>query len=146
MSTEERELGWDDSITQENSFIELPEGDYDFTINHYERGRFAGSAKIPPCNKATVFFDVKDADANEVSIRQDFLLHTKMEWKLSELFRSVGLKKEGEEVRMNWNALPGLSGRCHVTLDPDKNDPSKKYNHIQKLYPKEPKKFEAGKF
>ena len=45
MSTEGRELGWDDSITQENSFIELPEGDYDFTINHYERGRFAGSAK-----------------------------------------------------------------------------------------------------
>lgn len=146
MSTEGRELGWDDNITQESSFIELPEGDYDFTINHYERGRFSGSAKIPPCNKATVFFDVKDADANEVSIRQDFLLHTKMEWKLSELFRSVGLKKEGEEVRMNWNALPGLSGRRHVTLDPDKNDPSKKYNHIQKLYPKEPKKFEAGKF
>lgn len=98
MSTEGRELGWDDSITQENSFIELPEGDYDFTINHYERGRFAGSAKIPPCNKATVFFDVKDADANEVSIRQDFLLHTKMEWKLSELFRSVGLKGRGRST------------------------------------------------
>ena len=27
-----------------------------------------------------------------------------------------------------------------------KNDPSKKYNHIKKIYPKEIKKFEAGKF
>jgi hypothetical protein len=47
---------------------------------------------------------------------------------------------------MNWNALPGATGRAHVILTPDRNDPSKKFNHIDKLYPKEAKKFEAGKF
>ena len=146
MGAEGRELGWDDSISQESSFIELPEGDYDFTIDHYDRARFPGSEKIPACNMATVYFNVRGADGAEASVRENFILHTRMEWKLSELFRSVGLKKEGEEVRMNWNALPGLTGRCHITLDPDGKDPSKKYNHIKKLYPKEPKKFEAGKF
>ena len=80
------------------------------------------------------------------TIRENFILHSKMEWKLSELFCSVGLKKKGEELRMNWNALSGLTGRAHVILSPDRNDPSKKYNHIDKLYPKEPKRFEAGKF
>ena len=34
MSTEGRELGWDDSITQEDSFIELPEGDYHVSYTH----------------------------------------------------------------------------------------------------------------
>ena len=47
---------------------------------------------------------------------------------------------------MNWNLLPGATGRAQVSLDPDRNDPSKKYNHIKKIYPKEIKKFEAGKF
>lgn len=146
MGAEGRELGWDDNISQENSYIEIPEGDYDFTIDHYDRARFPGSEKIPACNMAIVYFYIKLEDGKEVSIRENFILHTKMEWKLSELFRSVGLKKEGEEFRMDWNALPGLAGRAHITLDADKNDPSKKYNHIKKLYPKEPKKFEAGKF
>ena len=146
MNAEERELGWDDTISRESSFVELPEGDYDFVVDHYDRARVPGSEKIPACNMATVYFNVTGADGAEASVRENFILHKKMEWKLSELFRSVGLKKEGEEYRMNWNDLPGLSGRCHITLDPDAKDPSKKYNHIKKLYPKEPKKFQAGKF
>lgn len=146
MGMEGRELGWDDAISKESSFVELPEGDYDFVIDHYERGRFPGSEKIPPCNMATVFFVFYGPDGEGVPIRENYILHTKLEWKLSELFRSVGLKKEGEEVRMDWNALSGLSGRGHVTLDADRNNPDRKYNHIKKLYPKELKKFEAGKF
>lgn len=143
---EERELQWDDTIQNDSSFVELPEGDYDFTIESYERGRFNGSAKIPACNMATVYFSVKAPDGRDATVRENFILHTKMEWKLSELFCSVGLKKKGEELRMNWNALPGLTGRAHVTLDPDKNDPLKKYNHMGKLYPKEVKPFTKGQF
>jgi hypothetical protein len=146
MGNEERELGWEDTIQKDSSFVELPEGDYDFTIDHYERSRFNGSDKIPPCNMAVVYFNIQAPNGDTATVREQFILHTRLEWKLSELFCSVGLKKKGEELRMNWNALPGASGRAHVTLDPDRNDPSKKFNHIDKLYPKEPKKFEAGKF
>ena len=32
-----RELNWDDEITKDSSFVELPPGDYDFTVDHYER-------------------------------------------------------------------------------------------------------------
>ena len=94
---------------------------------------------------AVVYFRIADRD-REVVIRENFILHSSLEWKLSELFRGIGAKKEGEEVRMNWNLLPGATGRAQVSLDPDRNDPSKKYNHIKKIYPKEIKKFEAGKF
>lgn len=146
MSEMERELNWDDEIEKESNFVELPEGDYDFTIDHYERGRSQGTDNIPASNMAIVFFNVKAPDGRETTIRENFILHTKLEWKLSELFRSVGLKKEGEKLRMNWNALPGLKGRARISLDPDKKDPSKKYNHIKKMYPFEEKKFKAGEF
>ena len=146
MAEEGRELGWDDTITKDSSeFDPIPEGDYDFTIEKYDRARSQGKGKLPPCNMAIVYFRIMDRD-REVVIRENFILHTSLEWKLSELFRGIGAKKEGEEVRMNWNLLPGATGRAQVSLDPDRNDPSKKYNHIKKIYPKEIKKFEAGKF
>lgn len=143
-----REFNWDDEISKDNSFVELPAGDYDFTIDHYERGRSKGSDKIPPSNMAIVYFNIRTQDGQEVQIRENYILHSKLEWKLSELFMGVGLKKKGETLRMNWNAIVGLTGRAKVSLDEDKNDPTKKYNHIEKLYPKEDtnKKFQAGDF
>ena len=146
MNEMDRELGWDDEIQNDSNFIELPEGDYDFIIDHYERARHAGSDKIPPCNKAIVFFRVTGPNGQEITIQSSYILHTRMEWKLSELFCGVGLKKKGEKLNMNWAALPGLKGRAQISLDADPKDPSKKYNHIKKIYPFEEKKFEAGKF
>ena len=58
MGAEDRELGWEDEIVKDSSFVELPEGDYDFTIENYERSRFDGSEKIPPCNMAIVYFNI----------------------------------------------------------------------------------------
>lgn len=148
MADMEREFNWDDEISKDTSFIELPAGDYDFVIDHYERGRSRGSEKIPPSNMAIVYFNIKGPDGQEVQLRENYILHSKLEWKLSELFCGVGLKKKGETLRMNWNALPGLTGRARITLDPDQNDPSKKYNHVSKLYPKEDTNpgYKAGDF
>ena len=141
-----REFGWDDVIQNDGQEFEpIPEGDYDFVIDKFERSRSSGSAKLPPCNMAVVYFRINHK-GREVTIRENYILHSKLEWKLSELFCGVGLKKKGEEVRMNWNALPGLTGRAQISLDADKNDPSKKYNHIKKIYPKEQGKYTAGSF
>lgn len=146
MADFEREFDWNDTIKNDNNFVKLEPGDYDFVIDHYDRARSQGSDKLPPCNMAIVYFNVKAPDGTSVSIRENFILHSKLEWKLSELFCSVGLKQKGEELKMKWDALPGMTGRCQVSLDPDTNDPSKKYNHIKKLYPKEGKKYQTGTF
>ena len=37
-----RELGWDDEIEKGADYVLLPEGEYDFTIESFERGRFEG--------------------------------------------------------------------------------------------------------
>jgi len=141
-----KELGWEDTIKQDpGSFEPLLEGDYEFTIDRYERGRSKGEGKLPPCNMAIVHFTIQDRD-RVVTIKENYLLHSSLEWKLSELFRGVGLKKEGESLKMNWSMITGKKGRCKVTLVPGVKDPSKKFNRIDKLYPYEPPKYQAGSF
>lgn len=129
-------FGWDDEINAESSdFVLLPEGDYDFTVEKFERGRYDGSDKLPACNKAIVTFTIWGAE-DSISITENFLLCSKLEWKLSSLFLSVGMKKHGEPLRMNWSAIPGAKGRCHVYIDPfTKKDGSEgKANKIKKFY------------
>ena len=62
MSVEGRELGWDDSIKQDSqNFDPIPEGDYNVTIEKYDRSRSKGEGKLPPCNMAVVYFIVHAA-------------------------------------------------------------------------------------
>jgi hypothetical protein len=127
---------WDDEIEKESDFILLDEGDYDFEIETFERGQFDGSEKTPPCKKAIVHFKVKDSiEGNEVTLKKDYCLAKNWEGLISQLFKSVGLKKTGERIKMNWNALPGKKGRCHIIKTKGKN--GNEYNNIGKLYAKE---------
>lgn len=132
---------WDDEIEKENEFTLLEPGDYDFTITGFERGHFDGSEKIPSCNMATVSFKVEDPKGNSSVITDRFYLCEVTEWKLSQLFKSVGLKKTGEKAKMDWNALPGKTGRCKVVRKKNYNNDNE-HNEISRLYAKEEKKDE----
>lgn len=124
---------WDSEINNESSeFVLLPEGDYDFTVEKFERGTFDGSDKLPACKKAIVTFTIWGAE-DKISITENFLLCSKLEWKLSSLFLSVGMKKHGEPLRMNWTGLVGQKGRCHIFAEPGKNS-DKLFNKIKKFY------------
>lgn len=130
-------LGWDDEIIEESSFIILPAGDYSFTVKKFEKGRHSGSEKIPPCNKAIVTFTVKSPDGRSVDIQENYLLHRKMEWKLSEFFAAVGMKSENERIRMQWSPeLIGKQGMCKIIVhEYVKNGESRQINRIESLYP-----------
>lgn len=130
-------FGWDDEIKEESSFVLLPEGDYRFTIKKFEKGRYSGGEKIPACPKAIVTFTVHSPDGSTSELTENYLLHKKMEWKLSEFFASIGLKKKGEPVRMIWTPeLIGKQGVCKVIVHNYKKDgEDKQTNRIDKLYP-----------
>lgn len=130
-------LGWDDEIKEESSFVLLPEGDYIFVIKKFDKARFNGSDKIPACPKAVVTFTVYTNDGRCADIQENFLLHKKMEWKLSEFFASIGMKKKDEPVRMLWTPeLIGKQGICKVIVhNYTKDGENRQINRIDKLYP-----------
>lgn len=57
-----RELGWDDEIEKGADYVLLPEGEYDFTIESFERGRFEGSDKAPACPRAELKVKVETSE------------------------------------------------------------------------------------
>ncbi len=145
----DRELQWDDTIEKESSdFILLPEGDYNFVVDSFERGRHGGSEKLPPCNKAILKLRV-ESDKGTALITHNLFLHTKTEGLLSAFFESIGQKKKGEKMAMNWSHVPGATGRAKVGIHTyvNKDGEERQSNDIKKFYPKENKPaFTAGTF
>ncbi|MDE6261584.1 MAG: hypothetical protein K2M42_12165 [Oscillospiraceae bacterium] len=140
------ELGWDDEIVNDSgSYLLLEEGDYSFTVTGFERARFPGSAKIPPCNKAVLTLTV-EADGGTTSVKYDLILYSTMEWKLSEFFRAIGQKKHGEPLRPRWNELVGSRGRAHFKPRAyTKKDGSEgKANDVEKFYDYDPAAMGGG--
>lgn len=132
----ERELGWDDEIEKDGSdFILLPDGDYDFTVAKFERGRFQGSAKMPACNQAKLELTVHSPQG-DVVIFHNLFLHTKTEGLLSNFFAGIGQKRKGEKLRMNWNAVIGARGRLMLEINKfTKKDGSEGTNNqVKKFY------------
>lgn len=106
-------MDWDDSIENDGQeFITLDEGDYNFIVTDFERGRFPGSAKIPACNKATITLEVATENGTAY-VKTDLILYRSLEWRISSFFRSIGQKKHGERLVMNWNQVVGSHGRAH---------------------------------
>ena len=107
-------MEWDDAIESDGQeFVILEEGDYNFRVVEFERGRFPGSAKIPPCNKAALTLQVKTADGKIATVKTDLILHRNLEWRLSAFFRCIGQKKHGERLVMDWNKVLYAQGRAH---------------------------------
>ncbi len=144
MSDMNRELDWNDEIKEESSFVLLPEGDYLFEVESFERGRSKGTANVPASKMAILKIKIL-SDLGQCQITYNLILHSKLEWKLSEFFMSIGQKKKGEPLKMNWQFVTGARGKCHVCQEPYNGNV---YNKISKfLVPGEEKpSFTSGKF
>lgn len=133
------ELAWDAEIENEGSdFVVVEPGDYSFTVTGFERARFQGSAKMPPCNQAKLTIRL-DIPQGSCEVKHNLFLHSKTEWKLCEFFTAIGQRQSGQRVAMNWNAVTGAKGRCHVTKRSyeSSKEPGKTLwtNDIDKFYP-----------
>lgn len=106
------ELEWDEKISGEERFITLEEGDYDFTVTGFERGRFPGSAKIPACKKVVLTLTVNTPEG-AANVKYDLIMWSKLDFRIKDLFVSVGLAKRGEDFIPPWNQVIGATGRAH---------------------------------
>lgn len=126
----DRELGWDDEIKEEGpQFTLLPVGEYNFTVEKFERGRHNGSDNLPPCNMALLTLKVDGGEHGMTTITHRLFLHSKTEGFLSNFFTAIGQKKEGEAVRMNWNAVFGAKGRCKLVHNKYKSKGEERVNN-----------------
>lgn len=128
-------MDWDDEISQDSNFILLPEGDYDFTVDSFERGWYDGGKKIGPCKKAVVVLRIKGRDRDtgregEAFVRHQLLLNKKLENFLCEFFIAIGQRKKGEAMKMNWNMVPGSAGRAKIGI---RTYNGKDYNEVKKF-------------
>lgn len=137
MENMEREFDWNDSIENDGQeFILLPEGDYNFEVTEFERARHGGSEKLPPCNKAVLTIKLIAGDGQSASVKHNLFLHSKTEGMLCAFFTSIGQRKKGEKISMNWNAVVGSCGRCKVKIRnwTGKDGEQKQSNEISRFY------------
>lgn len=140
--TTEREYQWDDTIQKDGPVFKLlPAGDYNFTVEKFERRRFAGSAKLPACNEAFLTLKIDGGEHGQANVLHSLYLHSITEGFLSAFFSSIGQKKEGEAVRMNWGAVVGAKGRCELFQDTYKE---KTNNKVKNFLPYEEYQKHAG--
>lgn len=111
-------LDWNAEISKESEFELLPAGTYDFTVEDMQRGEFPGSAKMSRCYKADLTIRVSDpATGKSGRIFDTLYLNSKAEWRLSQFFTSIGQKKHGETLRMNWNKVIGSTGKLKLSIN-----------------------------
>lgn len=133
-----RELDWNEEIENDGSdFVLLPEGDYNFEVISFERGRHNGSEKLPACNKAILSIKLTSDDGQQsTTIIHNLFLHSKTEGMLCAFFTAIGQRKKGEKINMNWNLVPGARGRCKVGIHnwTGNDGEIKQSNQIKKFY------------
>lgn len=115
MAQEEvRELDWDEEIDDGTEYenVVFPEGDYDFTVKTFKRDK----AKESGNNMAVLELEVTDGKKKAI-VKDWIVLTTNMKWKIANFFRSVGLKKHGENIKMKWKESIGTTGRCTLSVD-----------------------------
>ena len=139
------ELDWDSTIEQdEQQYTVIPEGDYDFIVDHIDR-TYVGdnSEKYKGAKMATVFMNIQVPGQEEVSLRENFILHSNFAWKIGSLLVSTGIKKKGEAITGNyWSKLPGTRGRCQVVQNKGSN--GNVYNNVKTFYAPDDRKDSGG--
>ena len=134
VNPQERALDWDDTIEYDgDEYITLIPGDYDFVVEGLERAYFEGSARMPACKQVNLRIRI-DSPQGPTYIKHQLFLHTRTAWTISAFFASIGQIKKGQRASMDWQKVPGSTGRCKVTNEEYNGNT---YNKIRKFYPKE---------
>lgn len=126
----DRELDWGDSIENDSpEYILLPEGEYDFVVDHFDRERHNGSEKLPPCWKAVIYLRV-ETPQGVATVRHNLFLHTRTEGMVCAFFTAIGQRQHGQRITMNWNAVPGSRGRAKIGV---REYNGKQYNEVKRF-------------
>ena len=71
-----------------------------------------------------------EANEGETELKHNLFLHSSTEGMLSAFFGSIGQKRKGEPLRMDWNAIIGKVGVCKVGI---REYNGNKYNEVKNM-------------
>jgi len=104
-------IGYNGECGDGEPLIGIPEGEHYFRVRNVTKG----FDEKHQCDAATVTLEVR-AGETTATIQDKLPCHTAFEWKLGAFFKSLGLRKSGEKLRMNWDAAVGQWGRCKIVI------------------------------
>jgi hypothetical protein len=138
MNSENEFLNWGDSfVAQENEFVVLPEGEYQFTVTGFERKNYDGNSdKIPngtPYAELSLEFT---GNEGKTTVTERLYLLKRLSWKLTEFFGSIGQNPvNGQAFNPNWNTVLGSTGRAELVVNSYKNKDGqdRKNNRVKKF-------------
>lgn len=118
------QMTWDMEFEADGTapeFKVLPKGTYSFIVENVERTFVKKEdSKYKDCPMADVTFRItgkaEDGEEIEITRHENFMLHSNFLWKISQLFISVGLVKQGEKFKPDWAALVTRGGQCEVSV------------------------------
>jgi len=110
--------GWDDEVqTSDSGFMVFEEGDYDFKVVDFERGRVK-NGKNAGANQAVYTLRITDTSGGSSEEKYFIPLVDSLRWKATKFFKSIGAipadTESGQTVSFPWGNVVGMSGRCHV--------------------------------
>lgn len=117
-------MNLDGKMDYQEQYPEIPEGEYDAIIDHYENGRIDGNSKYNGNPSVNVYVNVH-VQSQDMQHRESFILNTDFQWKLCQLFLGTGQMKKGESLpnlRAAFDQLAGQTCRVKVTRNKGKGD------------------------
>ena len=135
-------LDWNATIEDDSDgYRLLTPGEYNAKITFFERTRYNGGEKLPPCNMAVLTLSIETEDG-PLEMKTNLMICRKLEWKLSAFFRAIGRKKHGQRLVMNWDGLVGLPLRVHIANKKvEKDGETRFYNDVDRYIDYDPKNF-----
>ena len=95
---------------EEQEYVLLEPGEYEFTVDSVEYGDYNGSSKIPPCGKVTVSIHV-DTELGKAYLSNNFYICRECAGLIAAFFKSIGILKEGQKkFTPDWESIKGRTG------------------------------------
>lgn len=109
-------LDWDmNEVDDQDDYVLIEPGVYGYIVASLKKERFEGSDKMAPCPKAVVTLSVV-TDSGMVPVSENLMLNTKMMFKISQFFKSLGAKPDPEtgKVPVDWSNVVGKEGQLEI--------------------------------
>jgi hypothetical protein len=115
---------------EEQEYVLLEPGEYQFKVDDIEFGEHNGSAKIPPCGKVVVSLSV-DTEQGKAFMKNNFYVCQEGAGLIAAFLKSIGVLKDGQKTfTPDWESYVGKTG---IVKTSQREYNGNKYNNVDRF-------------